>query len=218
MYIVAAFWLLLSFIVMLYHYKLPTPYCLSFSYNRKMLQRYSESILFYLVLKVVNHHLVMNIALSLRIQYLELEMDYPVYLLELNDVIVEVTEVLIRFSRDSVVVYLMLKSSTTSVKDIPLVSCFQRPGVNLTGLYPNPNIYCTRSSCANLPACSKPYIPPCTSAYTYPSKCTNLSKSYCYIKAGGKRVKGILMYLYSNKAAIRKKSFKLIVQYLVLLV
>ena len=59
-------------------------------------------------------------------------------------------------------VNLTLKSSTIRVKVSFDGACVHEPGVNLTGLCPCGARCILRSSCAILPACLRPCIPPLT--------------------------------------------------------
>ena len=59
----------------------------------------------------------------------------------------------------SFVVYLMPKSSMTSVKLMGCQSCFQYPGVTLLWRYPALGSLSSSSSCAMMPAWGSPYIP-----------------------------------------------------------
>ena len=60
-----------------------------------------------------------------------------------------------------------------------LVWCVHKPGLNLFCMYPFFARCCSRSSCANSPACGKPYMPFQISTYTHPSLVAFFCNSYC---------------------------------------
>jgi len=94
----------------------------------------------------VHHRFSQHTVLWRHKQYSVLDGDYLGVLVVVYDVVSLVNVVEMRCCKDPGLVYLTLKSFTTSVKFMLFDSWCHKPGVNWTGLYPKGTIYLTNSS------------------------------------------------------------------------